>query len=129
MEHVFGLEIGDWASDGHCVTKTRIVKCTHSCNDVIEAHKKIKSKGLDLTEECEEYGQTRLSSEFVDKLKELFTDPIKKFNLEERNGYVWLNYDSFATFYMNLAATEIDALEYKFITLPSISIGGYGFFE
>jgi hypothetical protein len=128
MEHKFKLIVGDWSNDGHGRSDTKICICSHSAGEVMGAHKKLVSKGINLLSQCEDYEVSNLGKDFVEKLNEIGFD-LSGF-VEFYDGYSYVNTTEWMKLYMELAKVEIPELEYKFINdgLPSIDIGGYGLY-
>lgn len=132
MEHKFKLVVGDWSSDGHGISDTTVCICNHSNGEVIDAHKKLASKGINLESQCGNYQDSKLSKDFIEKLNEIgfnFSE-IDFDDLVLDEGEVYINCTDWVKLYMELSKIEIPDLQYKFISdgLPSIYIGGYGLF-
>jgi hypothetical protein len=133
MEHKFKLVVGDWSSDGHGISDTTVCICNHSNGEVMDAHKKLASKGINLLSQCNRYDDSKLGKDFIEKLNGI------GFNLSEIDfddlvlgeGEVYINGDDWVKLYMELVKIEIPDLQYKFINdgLPSIYIGGYGLYS
>ena len=69
--HTINLVLGDWSHDGHGITDTVTIKCSHTSEQIKEAYNQaVKNLGFpDLVEDaCEEYEDSYLRLAFAQKL-------------------------------------------------------------
>lgn len=127
------LVVGDWSNDGHGQTSEHSfdvnvgdrleLQDLHVCGSMI--------LGLKLTDECEDYEDSILSSAFINALKnhiplEELQQILENTNLDDD---VWIHSEIFANLYMRIAKIANPNLEYTSVKSPSINIGGYGVFN
>jgi len=128
MEHKFKLVVGDWSGDGHGQSDTEVCSCSHSVDEVMDAHKKLVSKGINLLSQCKKHDDSKLGKDFIEKLNGIGFNLSDFFEFFDGNYYVLAT--EWMKLYMELVKIEIPYLQYKFINdgLPSICIGGYGLY-
>ncbi|NBO22826.1 hypothetical protein EBU94_05740, partial [bacterium] len=99
-------------------TYEKIVGCSHTEKELVEAHEKLKKMGIDLLSQCDDYEVCEFEPEFVEKLKSLGI---------ESDSFLWG--EEWCKIYMELAKRMIPDMEYKIDNkFPRINIGGYGLF-
>jgi hypothetical protein len=115
MRYNFNLIAGD--SDGGFYT----ISCSHKSIELVVAHEKLKSEGIDLLAECDD-GCT-LTPKFIQKLTERginVQEYAEDGNIEETDNWFVL--------YLDLAKLVIPDLKYEFLD-DNIWIEGKGLFN
>lgn len=118
----YQLVIGDYSGDGHGVTETVTFKVSHKAKDIKAAYKKaIRKAGISLDScsvrnievVCNEYNNSCISSEQVEKLKSL---GIKWDNMESEfndDGSLFVSPEDLAYIFMEMVRSQLKTFKYK----------------
>jgi hypothetical protein len=94
QEYEFRMPIGDWSGDGHSVCDYYSAYSNQPVEQVREVHFKAKEvTGVDIEEICNEYEESIIEQDIVDKLKGLgfkFEDYFSEVDDDELHADSWL---------------------------------------
>lgn len=121
----YKIEIGDPSDDGHGRYKIFYVQ---AAKDSTQAFLKLKERGIDFQEMCEEYQCSNLTSDQVQKLAELGISDEQMNYFKEQDGFVDgpEHYVDLMIECLNLVDTELEMELIKEEYVPSIGTFGYG---
>lgn len=121
-KHLIRLEVGDYWEDGHGKSESIIIECNISRRYLEEAYKKgSELTGISLDKECSDYELNELSLETRSLLEVAGID----IDIDE-DGII--NSQTYSYIYMSIAKAGNPNLEYRFVEMDRIPIGGYGLF-
>lgn len=133
--HTIKFEVGDWSDDGHGKTDDIYFKSNKDGDEVESLYgASVKMHGLDITCECDEYEDSCLSGEYLEKAREIFGSypEVLKLLDDIEDGEMYMDSDTFVTLYMWTAKLMSADLEFE-QTRPDykniIRPGGYGLFS
>lgn len=128
---LINLSCGDESGDGHDKSQTVTIEIlsNHNINDLITAYELGSKKlGFDFTNEvCEEYEDSKILPEYLDKLLSLGF--VRDKDMDEDYGICELNTEEYLRIYLFIVELGNPDIKTKFYVIPTIYIGGYGLFE
>ena len=121
------FEIGDWSHDGHCISEDVVVKHNKTYNCIRDHYRMAqKEHGIDFETLCEDYDDSTIKFGDLEKLVELGI--ISQDEVEDDEYWVQGAKD-FVRLYLEYTKTYLNTLEYKFVDVHKVHLGGYGLFR
>lgn len=127
MKHLLKVILGDWSDDGHGKTKTFIIECNLSEQDLNRAYRAgVEIIGFDFKEEvASDYDDATINRGL---LKILRSKGVKiSFEDYDPDDYeICIDPDDYLEMYMGVCKLGNPNLNYQVRSLPEIRAGGYG---
>ena len=130
---IIKLVIGDPSGDGHDKTADRLYTVNATAVEVVEAYcKGVDTIGVDITEYCEEYEDSTVPQEVIEKLMsyglELEGTLISRLKDCTEPETICLYDQEYFDAYIITALIGNPTLTFESVALEEVEIGGYGLF-
>ncbi|MFN0318540.1 MAG: hypothetical protein ACKVQA_26235 [Burkholderiales bacterium] len=126
MQNLINLTVGDYHGDGHEKFEQFCIKSS-STKEEIENDHNLGSIiiGFDMCRDlCAEYEDNEINQDISDLIRHF----LPLFAIDEIDDGFRMDCETFVNLYMEIAKLGNPSLEYEFVSIDNIRVGGYGLF-
>jgi hypothetical protein len=129
----FKIELGDPSDDGHGKYETVFIKTAGTEKAIEKAFAKLRTKGIDFDNICQDYEDCNIDRSDVEKMKKLgveVTDLLEAME-EENEDFTYVDQDTYVGLLVDCLNAVDSKLDVEIVpeeSVPSIGTFGYGLF-